>query len=100
MTAADEWTTQFTNLPKYKDGELIYKVPYGVRLVTDREGEFLGLIGMVPCEVKGSVEWKGMEIPFVIRGNERQEYKDGALVSVANPGVVPMNYGTMDDYVL
>ena len=68
--------------------------------MTDRDGEFAGLIGMVPGEVKGTVEWKGMEIPFAIRGNERQEYRNGALVSVANPGVVPINYGTMDDYIL
>lgn len=95
-----EFINEKTGSSVYKDGELIYKVPYGVRLVTDREGKFLGLIGMVPCEVKGTVEWNGMEIPFVIRGNERQEYKDGVLVSVANPGVVPINYGTMDDYVL
>lgn len=77
----------------YKDGELLYTVPQGVRLVTGRSGGLKGLIGMSVRTVHGEVQYGGRAIPFTASGNERLEYDGKGFVSVADPGVVLPCYG-------
>jgi hypothetical protein len=80
----------------YKNGELLCQFPPGVRLVTDRQGGLRFLIGMTVRRIAGSVVYQGRSIPFAVSGNERLEYSGEGFRSVANPGVIPPNYGEMD----
>ncbi|MDR1542694.1 MAG: hypothetical protein LBU32_32920 [Clostridiales bacterium] len=84
----------------FRDGELMYEFPKGVRLVTDETGRLKGLIGMSVRMVEGFVCFKGEEIPFSASGNETLEYSAKGFASVDKPGVVPPNYGEMDERAL
>jgi hypothetical protein len=53
---------------------LIYQFPYGIRLITDREGNLKGLIGMTAQRISGVISYKDKTIPFTIAGNERLKY--------------------------
>ncbi|MFP3089459.1 hypothetical protein LQZ21_03940 [Treponema sp. TIM-1] len=84
----------------YKNGELLYQFPPGVRVVTDRRGALRGLIGMSVRRITGTVVYQGRNIPFAVSGNERLEYSGTSFVSIANPGVIPPNYGEPDTLTL
>jgi hypothetical protein len=73
----------------YKNSELLYRLPQGIRLVTDREGNLTGLIGMTARTIRDEIRYRGKAIPFTISGNERLEFSGNGFVSVENPGVVP-----------
>jgi hypothetical protein len=77
----------------YKDGELLYQIPAGVRLVTGPEGSPRRLIGMTARRVTGEVVYQGRSFPVAVSGNERLEYTAAGFVSAACPGVIPPNYG-------
>ncbi|MDR2758397.1 MAG: hypothetical protein LBB78_03360 [Spirochaetaceae bacterium] len=95
---------EFINRPEvsavYKNGELLYRFPAGVRLITDRQGALRGLIGMTVRRVEGAVLYQGRAVPFAVSGNEQLEYTGSGFISIANPGVVPPNYGDMDALIL
>ncbi|MDR1901452.1 MAG: hypothetical protein LBQ88_04110 [Treponema sp.] len=84
----------------YKNGEPLYRFPYGIRLVTDRTGAFRGLIGMIPRRIQGIIGYQNRDIPFAVSGNERLEYTGTDFNSTANPGVIPPNYGVYDTITL
>jgi hypothetical protein len=84
----------------YRDGELLYRFPGGVRLVTDRSGALRGLTGMTVRRITGTVDWLGRAVPFAVSGNERLEYTGPGFVRAGNPGVVPPNYGDPDTLAL
>jgi hypothetical protein len=84
----------------YKNGELLYQFPPGVRLITARDGTLRGLTGMTVRRIKGRVAYQGRNIPFAVSGNERLEYTGTGFVSIAAPGVIPPNYGKMDALTL
>ena len=76
----------------YKDGELYIEAPYGVRIVTDREGSLTGVIGMMVGTVAGELTYQGRSIPLSISGNELQRYKGGQLETVRDIGIVYPSY--------
>jgi hypothetical protein len=84
----------------YKDGELIYQFPYGVRLITDRTGALTGLIGMTVMRTIGVIKYKDKVIPFSAAGNERLRYTGTGFERIANPGIIPPNYGDEDNFTL
>ena len=65
----------------------------GVRLVTDREGNLKGLIGMTVRQVEGAVRFEDKTCPFRVSGNETLIFQDGAFRSAGGPGVVMPTYG-------
>lgn len=75
------------NCEVYREGELLYRFPAGVRLVTDRTGRLQGLIGMTLRPVEGRLWAEGKEIEFRIAGNERLRYTSGAFESILDPGI-------------
>lgn len=83
-----ELVNERENSSVYQNGELIYTLPRGVRLVTDRNGRLKGIIGMSVRTVKGEIRYNNRIIPFSAAGNERLEYTGTGFVSVENPGVV------------
>lgn len=72
----------------YREGELLYRFPAGVRLITDRTGALQGLIGMTVRPVEGRLVTEGREIDFRIAGNERLRYAAGAFESIHSPGII------------
>jgi hypothetical protein len=77
----------------YRDGELLYRFPGGIRLITDRLGQLLGIIGMSMRTIEGYVEYSGEKFHFTVHGNEILRFDSGCFVSISNPGVIPPNYG-------
>jgi hypothetical protein len=76
----------------YRDGELQMAFPSGVRVVTNRSGELVGVLGMSVRTVEGTLRWDGRELPFAVRGNELLRYADGKLESVRDIGIVYPTY--------
>ncbi|GAB2695385.1 hypothetical protein GCM10027018_13170 [Paenibacillus thermoaerophilus] len=72
----------------YRNRRLHMRFPYGLRVVTDREGDLRGVIGMSAAPVSGSIQYAGMDIPVTANGNELLEYEDGRLTRVQDIGVV------------
>ncbi|MCL2068752.1 MAG: hypothetical protein FWH00_02520 [Oscillospiraceae bacterium] len=78
----------------YQDGELLYRFPEGIRLITDRSGQLEGIIGMSIRAIKGEVECRGKKKPFTVQGNEILNLTGGDFISVSSPGVVPPSYSS------
>lgn len=76
----------------YRDGELLFSAPRGVRVVTDRAGEIRSLVGMTAAETEGILRLSGRDIPFRIAANQQLDLEGGELRSVRNPGLVPPTY--------
>jgi len=76
----------------YQNGELLYRFPEGVRLVTGRSGKLSGIIGMSIQTIEGEVDYNGKKFPFKVNGNEILCFTDGQMKSVSNPGIVPPSY--------
>jgi len=81
----------------YKNGEKLYTLPKAVRLITDRNGELKGLIGMTIRDLSGEIVYKGESIPFKVSGNETLEYDGRGFVSVDKPGVVVPAFEVIKD---
>jgi len=76
-----------------RDGRPLAEFPSGVRLVTDREGNLKGLIGMTVRQVEGAVRFEDKTCPFRVSGNETLIFQDDAFRSAGGPGVVMPTYG-------
>ena len=72
----------------YADGDLLFQVPKGVRVVTERRGRITSLIGMSVNEIEGSLKTMDGEVPFRVAANEQLDLREGRLVSVMRPGLV------------
>jgi len=73
----------------WRDGERLFSAPKGVRIVTDRQGDLVSLIGMSVPGVAGSLHTAHGEVPFRAAANEQLDFIDGRLVSTRAPGLVP-----------
>jgi hypothetical protein len=73
----------------YRDGALLFAAPKGVRIVTDRRGKLVSLIGMSVQGIDGTLKLADAEIAFSAAANEQLDFIDGRLVSVRMPGLVP-----------
>jgi hypothetical protein len=76
----------------FKEGKLICQFPYGIRIITDRNGALKGLIGMTIVRTTGVIKYNNLVIPFSAAGNERYEFTGLSLKCIGKPGVVPPNY--------
>jgi hypothetical protein len=72
-----------------RDGQLLYRAPAGVRVVTDRDGTIRSLIGMRSDDVAGTLTLRQGSIPFSIAPNEQLDLRAGELSCVRKPGLVP-----------
>ncbi|GBF75133.1 hypothetical protein PA598K_03518 [Paenibacillus sp. 598K] len=77
----------------YRDGELHMRFPYGVRIVTDRAGALIGLVGMSVRTIEGELAYAGREIAFAAAGNDGLAYRDGELQLERQIGIVYPTYG-------
>jgi hypothetical protein len=76
----------------YRDGELLFRAPRGVRVVTDRTGRITGLIGMRTRPVAGTLQTPAGDIPLKAAANEELALAGGAFVTTRNPGLVLPEY--------
>ncbi|MFC0331986.1 hypothetical protein ACFOLF_21785 [Paenibacillus sepulcri] len=76
----------------YRSGEAYIRFPFGIRLVTDREGRLKAVIGMSVRTVEGTLTYKGRDYSIAVKGNERLDFTDGGFASVSDIGVVMPTY--------
>lgn len=73
----------------HRDGEPLFAAPKGVRIVTDRQGNLVSLVGMSVQDIAGSLTFGREQMFFRAAANEQLNFIDGRLVSVRAPGLVP-----------
>lgn len=76
----------------YRDGEPYIQFPYGIRVVTDRQGKLKKIIGMRAGSVKGSVQIAGKTYSFTVKGNEQQIFSAGGFETLSDIGLVMPAY--------
>jgi hypothetical protein len=76
----------------YAEGRVVYRFPAGIRVVTDRAGALVSIIGMTVRQVEGYIRYRDMEYPFRIEGNEILRFEEGEFISASKPGVVLPSY--------
>jgi hypothetical protein len=72
----------------YRSGRLLSRFPAGIRVVTDRSGSLVKLVGMTVRPIEGALLWGNREIPFRISGNEILRLAGGQFEVESAPGVV------------
>ncbi len=78
----------------YRDGELLYRIPAGVRAVLRRDGELRAIVGMGIAPAEGDVWVRGALHAIRASGNETLRYDADAraFASEGGPGVVPVSW--------
>ncbi|MGO4696043.1 hypothetical protein AB4Z50_17355 [Paenibacillus sp. 2TAB26] len=76
----------------YRNGESFIRFPSGIRVITDREGQLKGIIGMSVREIQGAIIYNNQEIPFHVKGNEYLTYENGKFSVERAIGVVNPTY--------
>ncbi|RED61799.1 MGH1-like glycoside hydrolase domain-containing protein [Cohnella lupini] len=72
----------------YRDGRLLCRFPAGVRVVTDRFGSLVKLVGMSVRPLESALLWEDRELPFQVSGNEVLRLVGGQFEVESAPGVV------------
>jgi hypothetical protein len=73
----------------FRDGELLFQAPKGVRIITDRSGTVQSIIGMSVNTITGRLDTAEGSIEFRAAANEQLDLKAGEFVSVRKGGIVP-----------
>jgi hypothetical protein len=76
----------------YRDGNRLGRFPPGIRVVTDRSGSLLGIVGLTSRTVSGEIEWEGVSRRFEIGPNERQTPAGQGFERSAGPKMVLPSY--------
>jgi hypothetical protein len=76
----------------YRDGELIYCFPNGLRLITDRQGNLVALVSLLPQAITAHVETTGGDLAFCLEPNEEAVLEAGMFRSRFHPGIVYPTY--------
>jgi hypothetical protein len=74
----------------YRDGDLLFTAPRGVRVVTDRAGTLTSVIGMSVAPVEGTLRMSSGSLEFRVAANEQLDLIGHQLVSVRKGGYVPV----------
>ncbi|UXN72315.1 hypothetical protein N8D56_13130 [Devosia sp. A8/3-2] len=81
-----------THSTAYRDGELLFRAPKGVRIITDRTGTIAGLIGMSVNTITGTLQTQNGAFDFTAAANEQLHLENGAFTRLHNPGLVHPTY--------
>ena len=81
----------------YRNRQEYMTFPFGVRVVLNRDGQLLRLIGMSVRRIEGELRYQGEGIPFMVKGNEQLAYTDGGFASISDIGVVLPEYGEVGE---
>lgn len=83
-----EWINTLDTSTAYRDGELLFALPRGVRVVTDRQGKVLSLIGMRTDPVSGTLKTSSGAFDFTIGANQQLDLEKGGWKIVRDIGLV------------
>src|SRR5690606_18601965 len=72
----------------FRDGDLLFHAPHGVRVVADRAGNVTSLIGMSAAVIEGSLTTPAGRFPFRANANEELALAGGEFRRTRNPGLV------------
>lgn len=75
-----------------RDGELLFRCPKGVRVVTDRQGAVLSVVGMSVNTIAGHLITANGNFAFRAEANEQLALEGDRMVSKRNPGLVAPGY--------
>ncbi|KKB13463.1 hypothetical protein VE25_01660 [Devosia geojensis] len=75
-----------------RDSEVLFAVPAGVRVVTDRAGAVQSLVGLSAATVEGWFSTPQGGVELRIGPNEELRFRDGQLTRVHGPDLVPPTY--------
>ena len=73
----------------WRDGHELFNAPRGLRIVTDRRGALVSVIGMSAGTVDGTLRTPAGEHGLNVAPNEQLDLVDGRFVSVRNRGLLP-----------
>jgi len=90
--AAFEWMNTSDTSTAYRDGELLFSLPRGVRVVTDRTGAVLSLIGMQAEPVSGTLQTSSGAYAFTIGANQQLNLEKGEWKLAKDIGLVTPTY--------
>ncbi|WP_301624101.1 MGH1-like glycoside hydrolase domain-containing protein [Paenibacillus apis] len=76
----------------YRDEEARIQFPYGTRVVTDRNGQLIKIIGMIASPVEGTVQVEGKGYPFSVKGNEQLAFTGDGFETLSDIGIVMPTY--------
>jgi hypothetical protein len=80
-------TAQMTTA--YRDGHELFSAPRGLRVVTDRSGTIVSVIGMTVAGVSGTLRTPTTSYDHTVAANEQLDLIDGRFVGVRKPGFIP-----------
>ncbi|HLV83543.1 MAG TPA: hypothetical protein VKY62_07185 [Devosia sp.] len=80
------------HMSAYRDGAPLFSAPRGIRVITDRAGQMLGLVGMSASPVAGTITTPAGRYDFAIGPNEQLDLKDNQLVRVRDPSLIAPTY--------
>ncbi len=73
----------------YRDEHELFTAPKGLRVVTDRAGTIVSVIGMSVAGTAGTLRTPARTYELSVGANEQLDLIDGRFVSVRVPGLVP-----------
>lgn len=73
----------------YRDGHELFAAPRGLRIVTDRSGAVLSVIGMSASTITGTLRTPASSYTLTAAPNEQLDLVDGRFASVRQPGLIP-----------
>ena len=73
----------------YRDGQELFAAPRGLRIVTDRNGAIVSVIGMSVAGVSGTLHTPHNSYGLHVAANEQLDFTDGRFVSIRRPGLIP-----------
>lgn len=83
-----EMVTNSVQMTAYRDRVFLFSAPKGVRVMTDRAGEVLGITGMSVQEISGELQTQSGSIQFSVEANQELSLANTRLQPVRNPGLV------------
>ena len=81
-----------THLAAYRNGMPLFSGPRGIRVVTDRQGNPTGIIGMSASDITGNLTTHHGSLAFSVAANEQLDLRGGQPVRVRNPGLTAPTY--------
>lgn len=73
----------------YRDGRELFTAPKGLRVVTDRAGTIVSVIGMGVADIDGALRTPTHTYELHVSANEQLELIDGRFVTIRKPGLIP-----------
>lgn len=83
-----EFTVTHEIMTAYKDGNFLFSAPKGVRVITDRNGEIVGVTGMSVQGISGVLKTKDASYAFEVKANQELGLEDGEWRTVRDVGLV------------